>query len=553
MKKKSVQSQSQRKKVSKILYERNLFKNKYSNMNTFRQTKDLKYFLSNEKKNKKIISDQESPRTIDYIQVMKKYEHLIEQNTENEKNEKNGNNYLETDYNLNNKNSSIKNLMNNSNYNNENNNDKKEMNNIIYLNYEKGKNKSYKNIRNFFNDKIGLDKNQLNKFFDKNEEYKKNNITGRITRKNISYNSLSFNNLNNTNINQNNIFKKYNNNNKSFSFVRDILNQENNKNDKSNIINYNNNNNDILLENMKQIISLCQKYSKIMNNSINFIEVNSINNSSDIFHELKNIIKQYNKFIFSEKIKNFIFQEDFNKNAFLLKNYNKMNNFTLKEFEPKNLNFTEKFRSKISALKNEKCKIYDELNNYKKKNKFLSLEKDEMDIIINKLKKENEELINKIKKLENIENKYYLQNNEINKLKGQIDNLNIDIKYKENIINNLQQILEQIKYNSNIINNNYQKSPKNNIINENNKQNNQSGFLSDINNESIEKDIITPCNLNVNSIIENILNLDEDDKIKKDIKYNNNEEEQKKISEKIEKIDQDILDLKTKLKKIYSK
>ena len=131
--------------------------------------------------------------------------------------------------------------------------------------------------------------------------------------------------------------------------------------------------------------------------------------------------------------------------------------------------------------------------------------------------------------------------------------MNIDIKYKENIINNLQQILEQIKYNSNIINNNYQKSPKNNIINENNKQNNQSGFLSDINNESIEKDIITPCNLNVNSIIENILNLDEDDKIKKDIKYNNNEEEQKKISEKIEKIDQDILDLKTKLKKIYSK
>ena len=67
---------------------------------------------------------------------------------------------------------------------------------------------------------------------------------------------------------------------------------------------------------------------------------------------------------------------------------------------------------------------------YKKRNKFLSLEKDEMDIVINKLKKENEILNDKIKNLENIEKQYNQQQNEINKLKGQIENLNSDIKYK---------------------------------------------------------------------------------------------------------------------------
>ena len=557
MKKKS---QSQRKTVSRTLYERNNQKNKYSYINTFRQTKDSKYFSSKDDIKKKLISNQDSPRTIDYMQVMQKYEHLIEQNSENKKGEKE--NYFETEidsYIKNNNTNDINNLINfcRTDDNNEKLNKKKEINNVIYLDYEKGKNKSYKNIRNIFNDKIKLDRNKINDFFvDKNEEDKRNSATFKLTsRKNIAYNSQSFNNLNNTNNNQNNFYKKYNNN-KSFSFFHDILNNKNMNNIKSNEININNNNN-VFIEKVKPIISLCQKYAKIMINSINFIEVNSVNNSNDVLLELKNIIKQYNKFIFSDKIKNFISQEDFSKNNFLLENAKNIYNFNFKEFEPKNLNFTEKFRNKISALKNEKCKIYDELNTYKKKNKFLSLEKDEMDIIINKLKKENEVLKIKIKSLENIENQYNIQSNENNKLKGQIENLNIDIKYKENIINNLQQILEQIKFNSNLLNNNYQRNTntKDDFHIENDKQNNESGFLSDINNESIEKDIIAPNNLNVNSIIENLLNIDEDKNknTTKNIKFNNNEDEQKNITKKMEKIDQDILDLKTKLKIIYSK
>ena len=591
MKKKS---QSQRKSFSNKLSERNnMVRNKSSNINTFRQMKDSKYFSSNDKIKKKLISNQDSPRTIDYMQVMQKYEHLIEQKPENGKKiSKNSNkissNYYKTENNLNKKiNSSRKNLMNQNYFNNntfnkeninshniiknnrndflmnfcktddsseyviknicDNKNNKasigKGANNVIFLDYENAKNKSYKNIRNCLNDKI-----ELNKFFENNEEYKRNNITTKNTKKNISFNSQSFNNLNM----QNNFLKKTNNN-KSLSFFHDLLNNGNKKCIKSKELNSNfeTNNNNILLDKINHIISLCQKYAKIMSNSINFIEVNKGGNNTDIFHELKHIIKQYNKFIFSEKIKIFISQDEIIKNKFLENTLDSIYNFTLKEFEPKNLNFTEKFRNKISALKNEKLKINDELNNYKKKNKFLSLEKDEMDITINKLKKENEELNNRIKILENIEIQYNKLNNENSKLKGHIDNLNIDIKYKENIIKNLQQILEQIRLNSNIMNNyNYQ---KNIIKNENNKQNDESDFLSDINNNSITKDIISPSNLNVNSVIENIMDLDESDKNKKNINNNIDISEEKQISEKMEKIDQDILDLKTKLKKIYSK
>ena len=591
MKKKS---QSQRKSFSNKLSERNnMVRNKSSNINTFRQMKDSKYFSSNDKIKKKLISNQDSPRTIDYMQVMQKYEHLIEQKPENGKKiSKNSNkissNYYKTENNLNKKiNSSRKNLMNQNYFNNntfnkeninshniiknnrndflmnfcktddsseyvikntcDNKNNKasigKGANNVIFLDYENAKNKSYKNIRNCLNDKI-----ELNKFFENNEEYKRNNITTKNTKKNISFNSQSFNNLNM----QNNFLKKANNN-KSLSFFHDLLNNGNKKCIKSKELNSNfeTNNNNILLDKINHIISLCQKYAKIMSNSINFIEVNKGGNNTDIFHELKHIIKQYNKFIFSEKIKIFISQDEIIKNKFLENTLDSIYNFTLKEFEPKNLNFTEKFRNKISALKNEKLKINDELNNYKKKNKFLSLEKDEMDITINKLKKENEELNNRIKILENIEIQYNKLNNENSKLKGHIDNLNIDIKYKENIIKNLQQILEQIRLNSNIMNNyNYQ---KNIIKNESNKQNDESDFLSDINNNSITKDIISPSNLNVNSVIENIMDLDESDKNKKNINNNIDISEEKQISEKMEKIDQDILDLKTKLKKIYSK
>ena len=316
--------------------------------------------------------------------------------------------------------------------------------------------------------------------------------------------------------------------------------------------------------------------------------------------------------MFSEKINNF-FNSNNNDLKIIKNSY--ISNFNLSEFEPKSLNLTEKFRSKIKNLKTEKSEINDELNLYKKKNKTLILEKEEQDLIIKKLTKENEGLNNQIKNLKNFENKCYHQNNMIDKLKCQIETLNVDIKYKENIINNLQQILEQIKIKSNLISNNNITNDTdnnkfitnkninnlNNVNNVNNKkinskelgnelnnngENNISDFLLDINSESIEKDIILPINLKVNSIDESI-NLDdakkrENDsviiskkeatensifKLKKNLKVktNNNttskknviifneNEEPETITKEMEKIDQDILNLKSKLKKIITK
>ena len=66
-------SQSQRKTPSNKLSERNdIARNKYSNINTFRQTKESKCFSSNERVKKKLISYQDSsltscPKTRDII------------------------------------------------------------------------------------------------------------------------------------------------------------------------------------------------------------------------------------------------------------------------------------------------------------------------------------------------------------------------------------------------------------------------------------------------------------------------------------------------------
>ena len=223
--------------------------------------------------------------------------------------------------------------------------------------------------------------------------------------------------------------------------------------------------------------------------------------------------------------------------------------------------------------------------------------------------KENEELKKKIDNLMNFENKCYHQNNMIDKLKCQIETLNIDIRYKENIINNLQQILEQIKIKSNLMNYNNNTNDSDNIksnINKNNNPtlntkktslkelgneyiikgiNNTSDFLIDVNSESIEKDIIIPLNLKVNSIegikkeeynakkkedeSEIIINnKDESEKnimkLIQNLKVKNNNQSKSKLlyseidepeilTKEMEKIDQDILNLKTKLKKIISK
>ena len=647
----------------------NTFKKNKSNLNTFRQNKDnnLKLLTNNEKRhlNK---SHKESPRTIDYMQVMNKYSHLIEQNQEltAKNNEENNNMYkynnycvkteINQDKNINkempnfihyhssNKIRKSTGLNNNDDYfqfcfTDYDNNEKDDNQNIFkyytlknfYQNKKneieghRGRNNHIKNYNHnniktnednknntFFYNSYNRNKNNKNKekIYYSNMNDNKNRthflndniITTVSLRKMSKKNTVNSHSLSNININKANEhnFNKININKKTrntnIASANDLFfNNKNNidiKDINQKMFNYN-----YYSEKIISLINLCQKYAKELNSSLYFIEFNhNINN--DCFDELKNIINQFNKLMFSEKINNF-----FNNNT---------SNYNLNEFEPKTINLAEKFRSKIKDLKKEKSDLNEELQLYKKKYKTVVLEKEELNLMVKKLTKENEELCNQNKNLKISENKCYHQTNTINKLKCQIETLNIDIKYKENIINNLQQILEQIKNKSNIMhfNNITNDSPQKKLYANNNKnnkknlkeidkekefiyngRNNISDFLLDVNSESIEKDIIFPKNLKVNSILESI-NIEEGEKKKnkndseiifndrkeseKDIlklkqnlqvrNYNNSvniykksklyfnqTEEPETFNKEMEKIDQDILNLKTKLKKIMTK
>ena len=669
MKKKKPQSQSQthRKNIPKTSHHANsnLKKHRTNIINTFRQTKEKEILQSEQIIKNLNQTHKESPKTIDYIQVMNKYSHLIDNNhpqntSSNNIDDKNiykyNNYYIKTDcnqdkknmvnispynpYNNNSNNPNSINLTNNDNcfqfcrtdYENENDKNnfkyytlknfysKKKSSSDIYNNIDiKNKNIENSKINNIFmsyNRNINLKtKNRENVY---SEDKNKNNNLHRNSNNKIFYNSNIHSNvslrkmskknnssnshsLNNININKTNKYFNGNDNkeNKNYfnniSLSNDILYQYNSKS--QHIFNTNN-----YSDKIHTLINLCQKYAKNFSNCMKYIEINhnTIFNNNDYLDELKCIINQYNNFIFSDKIKDYL-----NIHKSDIKH---ISNSNLNEFEPKTLNLAEKFRNKIKDLKSEKSEINNELILYKKKNKSLMMEKEELYLINTQLMKENEELNNKIQNMINLENKCYHQNNMIEKLKCQIETLNIDIRYKENIINNLQQILEQIKIKSNLMNNNYNTNDSDNIKNNNinktnnnpainNKKtslkdlgneyiikgiNNTSDFLLDVNSESIEKDIIIPLNLKVNSIKDikteefdskknendseiifnnkeeseaNIMKLIQNLKSKKNSKSKllYNEDEPEILSKEMEKIDQDILNLKTKLKKIISK
>ena len=674
MKKKKPQSQSQshRKNIPKSPYQPSsiLKKNHTNIINTFRQTKEKEPNIPSSQIKKNLNkTNKESPKTIDYRQVMNKYSHLIEKNHTQNTSSKNiegkkyyncNNYFIETDYNQDKK--ETVNILPYNPYNSSGNNPKdikgndndnffqfcrtdyeneEDKNNFKYFTlknfYMKKKSGSeiynYNNLENTSKNNNNIDNNKINNILmsynrnikPKNRENVFNNEKNKINNNNLykSTNNKNFSNsnihsnvslrkiskknssnshsLNNININKTNKYFNINNNeNKNhfsnISLFKELLTQQNNKS-------HNNFPPDFFSEKIYSFINLCQKYAKNLSNCINFVEINhnTIFNNNDYLDELKYIINQYNKFIFSEKINDY----------FNIKNnqIKYLDNYNLSEFEPKTLNLTERFRNKIKDLKSEKSEINNELILYKKKNRSLTLEKEELNLINKQLVKENEELKKKIDNLMNFENKCYHQNNMIDKLKCQIETLNIDIRYKENIINNLQQILEQIKIKSNLMNYNNNTNDSDNIksnINKNNNPtlntkktslkelgneyiikgiNNTSDFLLDVNSESIEKDIIIPLNLKVNSIegikkeeynvkkkedeSEIIINnKDESEKnimkLIQNLKVKNNNQSKSKLlyseidepeilTKEMEKIDQDILNLKTKLKKIISK
>ena len=322
------------------------------------------------------------------------------------------------------------------------------------------------------------------------------------------------------------------------------------------------------------------------------MEYTKNNINSEIFGELKETLIQYNSMIFSDKITN-LFKIKNNDNIYN-ECENILNPLDISKFEPTSItiNTIDKYKSVIKKLK-EDNKDY---NNMKKK----------MDEII----KENKDLKKKIEEFVLKENKYNYQNNIIENLKCQVETLNNSIKFKESKINNLQNIIEKNRVNQNVFDSNIiseQNTKSNNDKNIifRNHNNNNLQFMKNYknlnrydNNNIISKITISSYNENLNSnntdsnILKNKNSLEEinnsNDIIKDNININNNFESEnvniktpsdkkiKKIentycgeenmdnflrnkkvknvlNDEIEQLDQEIINLKSKLTQIIKK
>ena len=366
-----------------------------------------------------------------------------------------------------------------------------------------------------------------------------------------------------------------------------------------NTISNNSNMDNYIYDKLLLLLNLCRKYAKKFNKLYPLCELEftkyNININTEIFEELKNTIVQYNTMIFSEKISN-LFKIKNNEN--INNDYeNVLNPLDISKFEPTSIaiNTVDKYKSCIKKLKEEN----KEYSNMKKK--------------MEEIMEENMELKKKIEQFNLIENKYNYQNNIIENLKFQVETLNNSIKFKESKINSLQNIIEKNRTNQNLFDSN---SISEKTINNNKKKDNNKNIIfneKDINNEFqlmkgnkninrydnnniISKITISSYNENLNSNntnsnffinknsleeINNANNIIKDNNINnienenvniktpsdKKIKKNENvycfdnninncfekNKEKNALNDEIEQLDQEIINLKSKLTQIIKK
>ena len=400
---------------------------------------------SKNKNNKRNNQNQRnSPKTIDYDELMEKHGNMIDNSfdksnrTQNNNNNKKYKNKIDSKTPLNR--SPDRDYFNKSNLN------KTEI--IEKLNINDGVDKNYNSNNNNIIDKKNivfekLIKNQKPKF--KIPIIKNGNNIG---NKRNSFFHIGKNKNNNIVINRYNSNNNFNNKNKNdnseFEKMRKQINdlkKENQKLKSNTITNNNYSNNDTYInDKLLLLLNLCRKYAKKFNTLYPLCEENFIDkNNSEVFEELKSTIIQYNNMIFSEKISNLF---KYKNNTDTIYEYeNTLNPLDISEFEPKSMTIkiTDKYKNLIKALKEENNEIKSKLVKYEKQ---IDNNKD--------ILKENNNLKNKINELMEIETKYKYQNNIIENLKCQIETLNNSIKYKENTINYLQNIIDKAKINPSI-------------------------------------------------------------------------------------------------------
>ena len=556
----------------------------------------LKSNKSNTNNNK---TQRKSPKTIDYEQIMEKYGNMIDENLSklylNRKNKKTvikspDRIYIHSNFN--------KTQINDNPFTNFN----EEEKNNLSTNNNNNKNKKNKNLN--FNKLIRNQKKlQIASIKTMN---KKNSVYNHAYILKSGDNNKQYNrcNSNNSNIKTKNRINNDNNNSEFEKLKKEIfyLKQENEKlrantithNNLSNIQNIDN----FIYDKFLLLLNLCRKYAKKFNKlySLCELELSKYDINPEIFEDLKNTISQYNTMIFSDKITN-LFKIKNNEN--LNNDYeNILNPLDISNFEPKSIaiNMVDKYKSLIKKLKEEN-------KEYQKKYEETTKENDE-------LKKKIEEFIIK-------ENKYNYQINVIENLKCQVETLNNSIKFKESQINNLQNIIKKNKANQNLFCSNSNSEQNLKLIKEKSKSqisdnvmfNNRDDIndfnliknIKDINrydnnNNIISKITISSYNENLNSnnnsniftnknSLENTTNLNniiknnninniENENVniktpsnKKNIKSQNNfsyeqenidtslknKKEKNILNDEIEQLDQEIINLKSKLTQIIKK
>ena len=579
--------------------------------------------LKSKNKNNNNQHQRKSPKTIDYEQLMEKYGSMIDNSFDKSK-RSNNNKQISNRNNKVDSRTPIKQREDLDYF------SKSHLNKTEILDEQSAKDEEDKNYSSNSNQlikkNIGISKliknqKQIPSLKNGNNFYNKKNsflYIGKNKNNNIVINRYnSNNNFNNKNKNDNSEFEK-------LKKQINNLQQENHKL-KSNTITHNNylNNESYINDKLLLLLNLCRKYAKKFNKLLPLCEINnsnnSFNNNSEIFQELKNTIIQYNNMIFSEKITNLFKMKN---NTDTINDYeNTLNPLDISEFEPKSMtiNIAEKYKSLIKELKEENKQIKNKLKTYEEqRNKTNLFNNDEYNSIQQKMKNlinENDNLTNKIKELKEIENKYIYQNNIIENLKCQNDTLNNTIKYKENIINYLQNTIEKAKinpslYNSDSIsnsiqNNNINNNISNNIcnmitpppkinnkfligndvnyLNGNRYENNNNNIISKINisaydpklnsnyhnsSNSNNKNSCEDFNSNyieqnskdvINKLKENLKNGDDGENVnymtpgKKEEKNDINKNEQNILNDEIEQLDQEIFNLKSKLAQIVKK
>ena len=437
---------------------------------------------------------RKSPKTIDYEQLMEKYGNMIDNSFDKSK-RTNNNKPINKNNKLDNK--TPKTISPEVDYF-----SKSHLNKTEILDEQSAKDEEDKNYHS--NNNIKNKKNQgISKLIKNQKQISSFKNGNNFRNKKNSFLFIGKNKNNNIAINRYNSNNNFINRNKNditeFEKLKKQINnlQQENQKLKSNTITHNTyiNNESYINDKLLLLLNLCRKYAKKFNKLLPLCEINystnEIINNSEIFQEFKNTIIQYNNMIFSEKITNLF---KIKNNTDTINDYgNTLNPLDISEFEPKSmtLNITEKYKSLIKELKEENKELKNKLKTYETKINIYNNE--EYNTIQQKLKNilnENSNLNNKIKELKEVENKYIYQNNIIENLKCQIDALNNTIKYKENIINYLQSVIEKAKLNPSLYNSD---SISNSIIKNNNITNN-------INN------MITPAKINNKFLVNNDIN-----------------------------------------------